>query len=268
MSEQESAPTRLVGWLGEQTLGALAGLGQVFLLLSRSARRALRRPWQLGNYVYQVVQVGVHSLSLGITMAVFAGMVLAFQFGYGLERFGAKLYIGQITVTALFRELGPMLTALIVGARIGAGMAAELGGMAVTQQIDAARALGGDPWQRLVAPRLLATTLSLPLLSVVSDVVGSFGGMIVAWAEYEVPPHLFIRGVYDFVTVGDFLTGIIKSAVFGLIIATLSCREGMRAEGGTEGVGEATTQGRGGKLPQRARRGLRLNQAADEAVNA
>ncbi len=243
MSEQtESAPIRFIRWLGEYALGALAALGQIFFLLSRSARRATRRPWQLGNYVYQVVQVGLHSLSLGITMAVFAGMVLAFQFGYGLERFGAKLYIGQITVTALFRELGPMLTALIVGARIGAGMAAELGGMAVTQQIDAARALGGDPWQRLVAPRLFATTLALPLLSVVSDVVGACGGMLIAWAEYEVPPQLFIRGVYDFVTVGDFLTGIIKSAVFGLIIATLSCREGMKAQGGTEGVGEATTQ--------------------------
>ena len=241
-AERESTAVRLVVWLGRQTLDGLIALGQIFLLLSRSARRATRRPWQIRNYIYQVVQVGVDSLGLGVTMAVFAGMVLAFQFGYGLERFGAKLYIGQITVTALFRELGPMLTALIVGARIGAGMAAELGGMVVTQQIDAARALGGDPWQRLVAPRLFATTLALPLLSIVSDIVGAIGGMIIAWAEYEVPPHLFVRGVYDFVTVGDFLTGIIKSAVFGLIIATLSCREGMRAEGGTEGVGQATTK--------------------------
>src|SRR4051812_35044022 len=237
-----SAPERALGWVGRRTLAALAALGQTGQLVSRSARRATRRPWQLRNYVYQVVQIGVRSLGLGVTMAIFAGMVLAFQFGYGLERFGAKLYIGQTTVTALFRELGPMLTALIVGARIGAGIAAELGGMAGTEQIDAARALGGDPWQRLVSPRLVATTLSLPILTVVCDVVGSFGGLLIAWGQYSVSPQLFIRGVYEFVTVGDFLTGIVKSAVFGLLIGTLSCRQGIRASGGTEGVGQATTQ--------------------------
>lgn len=237
-----SLPLRPVAWVGQKTIAALAGAGQVVLLVLRALGRAGRRPLQLRNYVYQVVQVGVRSLGLGITMSLFAGMVLAFQFGYGLERFGAKLYIGQTTVTGLFRELGPILTALIVGARIGAGIAAELGGMAVTEQLDAARVLGGDLYQRLVAPRLLATTLALPLLTVVSDVVGFFGGLLLAWAQYEVSPQLFARGVYDFVTIGDFLTGVIKSTVFGALIAALSCREGMRAQGGTEGVGTATTR--------------------------
>ena len=123
-------------------------------------------------------------------------MVLAFQFGFGLERFGAKLFIGQTTVTALFRELGPILTALVVGGRVGAGIAAELGGMAVTEQIDAVRALGADPLQRLVAPRILADhDRAAAPRRVCADLVGFFGGMLVASAEYGVSPQLYLRGV-------------------------------------------------------------------------
>src|SRR5439155_8469237 len=129
--------------------------------------------------------------------------------------FGAKLYIGQTTVTALFREIGPILTALVVGARIGAGIAAELAGMAVTEQTDAMRALGADPLQRLVAPRLVATVLALPLLTVCADGVGFFGGMIVASLQYGVSPSLYTHGVLDFVTVSDYLSGLYKTVVFG-----------------------------------------------------
>ena len=194
------------------------------------------------NYAYQVLQVGARSLALATVMAAFAGMVMAFQFGYGLERFGAKLYIGQTTVTALVRELGPILTALVAGGRIGAGIAAELGGMAVTEQLDAVRALGADPLQRLVAPRLLATTMALPLLAVCADAVGAGGGMVVAWLQYGVSPRLYVNGVYDFVTIGDFGSGLAKATVFGACIGAISCAAGLRARGGTEGVGRATTQ--------------------------
>src|SRR5206468_12970582 len=126
------------------------------VMVGRTFSGLFRRAVRLEDVVYQLQIVGVRSLGLTATMAGFAGMVLAFQFGYGLERFGAKLYIGQTTVTALVRELGPVLTALVAGGRIGAGIAAELGGMAVTEQLDAVRALGADPLQRLVAPRILA----------------------------------------------------------------------------------------------------------------
>jgi phospholipid/cholesterol/gamma-HCH transport system permease protein len=233
---------RGMGWIGRAFEDAvLAPVGRLSVLLGRTARSVARRSVRLADIAYQVQAVGVRSLALVVTMAVFAGMVLAFQFGYGLERFGAKLYIGQTTVTALVRELGPILTALVAGGRIGAGIAAELGGMAVTEQLDAVRALGADPVQRLVAPRVLAVTIAMPLLTVVADLVGSAGGMIVAWLQYGVPPRLFINGVESFVTIGDFASGMLKALVFGVIVGAISSSAGMRAEGGTEGVGRATT---------------------------
>jgi phospholipid/cholesterol/gamma-HCH transport system permease protein len=175
-------------------------------------------------------------------MSVFAGLVLAYQFGSGLDRFGARLFIGQITVTAVLREMSPVLTALVVGGRVGAGMAAELGGMAVTEQIDAVRALGADPLQRLVAPRLLAALVMLPLLAVVSDAVGFLAGMAVADGVYGISPRLYTRGVLDFDTIPDFASGMIKIIVFSVIVASVSCREGLAARGGTEGVGRAATR--------------------------
>jgi phospholipid/cholesterol/gamma-HCH transport system permease protein len=230
------------GALGHLATEALQSLGRVALLTGQSFTHALRRPLRPGALVYQLLQIGVRSLSLTLTMSLFAGMVLAFQFGVGLERFGAKLFIGQTTVTALFRELAPLLTALVVGGRVGAGMAAELGVMAVTEQHDAMRALGADPLQRLVAPRILATMISLPLLCVCSDLIGFFGGMLVASAEYGVAPNLYMRGVIDFITIGDFASGLFKSLVFGFIVGAVGCYQGMRATGGTEGVGRATTR--------------------------
>ena len=201
------------GYVGRRfTDVVVARLGALVLLVGRTGRGVAARSVRLRDVAYQVQAVGVRSLGLVVTMAAFAGMVLAFQFGYGLERFGAKLYIGQTTVTALVRELGPILTALVAGGRIGAGIAAELGGMAVTEQLDAVRALGADPVQRLVAPRILAVTLAMPLLTVVADAVGTAGGLVVAWLQYGVPPRLFVSGVEEFVTISDFGSGLIKGA--------------------------------------------------------
>jgi phospholipid/cholesterol/gamma-HCH transport system permease protein len=212
------------------------------LLVGRSARSLAARSVRLRDVVYQLQALGVRSLALVVTMAAFAGMVLAFQFGYGLERFGAKLYIGQTTVTAIVRELGPIMTALVAGGRIGAGIAAELGGMAVTEQLDAVRALGADPVQRLVAPRILAVTIAMPLLAIIADAVGTLGGLVVGSLQYGVPPRLFISGVEDFVTIGDFGSGVLKSVVFGIIVGIIATAEGVRTTGGTEGVGRATTR--------------------------
>jgi phospholipid/cholesterol/gamma-HCH transport system permease protein len=232
-------PLRVVGHYADDGLQQLGGVSR---LVGQSFGHALRRPLHPRAIVYQILQIGVRSLPLAMTMAVFAGMVLAFQFGVGLERFGAKLYIGQTTVTALFRELAPLLTALVVGGRVGAGMAAELGGMAVTEQLDAMRALGADPLQRLVAPRILATMIALPLLAVCADLVGFLGGMLIAAGQYDVAPHLYARGVLDFIQVGDFASGLFKTLVFGFIVGSIACYEGINASGGTEGVGRATTR--------------------------
>jgi phospholipid/cholesterol/gamma-HCH transport system permease protein len=237
-----AAAARPFEWVGDVLRGGVEGAGEITTLVGRAIRHAVRRPIQARGFVYQVLQVGVRSLPLTVTMSLFAGMVLAFQFGYGLEKFGARLFIGQTTVTALLRELGPILTALVAGGRIGAGIAAELGGMAVTEQIDAVRALGADPLQRLVAPRLVACLIGVPLLTIVADLVGVFGALLVAVLQYDVSPSLFLNGVYDFVTISDFGSGLFKSLVFGFLVGAVACREGMRATGGTEGVGRATTR--------------------------
>ena len=157
-------PLRPFAAIGRFAGDTLQGLGRVAMLVGAAFGHSLRRPVHPGALVYQLLQIGVRSMGLALTMALFTGMVLAFQFGVGLERFGAKLFIGQTTVTALFREIAPLLTALVVGGRVGAGIAAELGVMAVTEQLDAMRALGADPLQRLVAPRIFATMIALPLL--------------------------------------------------------------------------------------------------------
>lgn len=227
---------------GRPAAGALSALGDTVILAGASLARAVRPPVRPGAFLVQLHAVGVRSLGLSIVTAAFAGMVMAFQFGDGLGRFGARVYIGQTTVTALVRELAPILTALVVGGRVGAGITAELSGMAVTEQLDAMRALGADPWQRLVAPRLVAVIVAMPLLSVCADVVGFFGGMLVASAQYGVSPTLFTRGVLDFVEVGDVTSGLGKAVVFGVIVGAIACREGLRARGGTEGVGQATTR--------------------------
>jgi len=238
-----TAALRAAGWIGRRFEDlVLARVGALTLLLGRTARTIGRRRVRVRDVAYQIQAVGVQSLALVVTMAVFAGMVLAFQFGYGLERFGAKLYIGQTTVTALVRELGPIMTALVAGGRIGAGIAAELGGMAVTEQLDAVRALGADPIRRLIAPRILAVTIALPLLTVVADAVGTAGGLVVGWLQYGVPPRLFVSGVESFVTINDFGSGLIKSVVFGAIVGVIASAEGVRAEGGSEGVGRVTTR--------------------------
>lgn len=236
------AAARSLEAVGAAASGVARAAGAVTVMVARAARRALQPPVMARSYAYQLVQAGIRSLPLTITMSLFAGMVLAFQFGYGLEIFGARLFIGQTTIIALFRELGPILTALVAGARIASGIAAELGGMAVTEQIDAVRALGADPLERLVAPRLFATTVGLPLLAIVADLVGAAGAMLVASLQYGVSPTLFLNGAYDYTRISDFTVGILKAVAFGLIIGAAGCYAGLRATGGTEGVGRATTR--------------------------
>ena len=220
---------------------ALAALGEVVLLGGRALATAFRRPFEGRSFLRELYLMGNRALGLGMVMAAFTGLVLAFQFGESLQRFGARQYIGQLTSLALCRELMPVLVALVLGGRLAAGIAAEIGSMNATEQVDAIRALGGDPLKKLAMPRLLAATVILPVFTVLGDVVGTLAGMAVARLEFGVPTRWYLNAVADFLLVEDFVTGVVKAAVFGLAAAAVACRAGFNAHGGTEGVGRATT---------------------------
>ena len=221
---------------------AIEQLGDISVLLARAVARAVKRPWHLDAVAYQIELLGVRSLSIATLTAIFAGFVLSLQFAFSMARFGIQHTVGRVVGLSVFRELGPVLTALTVGARIGSGIAAELGSMKVTEQIDAIRALGADPVKKLVVPRLLACVLVLPSLTVLADVFAMLAGSAVVKIEYEIPFQQFYRSAIDTVTWSDFGSGVAKSAFFGVIIAALGCYKGFRVEGGTEGVGRATTE--------------------------
>ena len=172
---------------------------------------------------------------------LFTGMVLALQTAYGLERFGAKNYVGNITGLGFLRELGPVLTAVVVCGRVGAGVSAEIASMVVTEQIDALRALGADPYQKLVAPRVIAAILVTPILVVFADLIGIYGGLLVAVYELGITAHTYTSSLLYTVMARDFTDGLIKSVVFGFLMVSIACFKGLSVQGGTEGVGRTTT---------------------------
>jgi phospholipid/cholesterol/gamma-HCH transport system permease protein len=217
-------------------------LGSMALMAARALKRAVTPPLRFGDIVYQIEVLGVRSLSIATLTAVFAGLVISLQFAFFLARFGVQHTVGKVVVLTLFRELGPVLTALTVGARIGSGIAAELGSMKVTEQIDAISALGADPIKRLVTPRLLACVLVLPALTALADVLGLAAGSVVVNTTYDIPYEQYFHSAIETCDLVDFGSGISKSAVFGAIIAVVGCHQGFQVTGGTEGVGRATTE--------------------------
>lgn len=221
---------------------ALEQLGGMAVMFSRAVRRLFQRPIGLGEIAYQIELLGTRSLSIATLTAVFAGLVISLQFAFFLARFGVQHTVGKVVVLTLFRELGPVLTALTVGARIGSGITAELGAMKVTEQIDALRALGADPVKKLVTPRLVACAVVLPALTVLADVFGLVAGSAVVNSEYDIAFEEFYRSVVETANYRDFASGVGKSAVFGVIIAVVGCFKGFHVKGGTEGVGRATTE--------------------------
>lgn len=192
--------------------------------------------------VRQVYDIGVKSLSLVNLIAIFTGMVLALQFVVGLRRFGLQLYAGQVVGIAITRELGPVLTALMVAARVGSGIAAELGSMKVSEQILAIKAMGGSPIAKLVVPRVLVTTLATPFLTIISIFIGILGGMFVTMNEAGVTSQFYLDQVKSTVQIYDFMSGVGKSVFFGFFIGAIACYKGIHTDGGTKGVGESTTQ--------------------------
>jgi phospholipid/cholesterol/gamma-HCH transport system permease protein len=189
-----------------------------------------------------MLEIGIRSLPIVLITAVFTGMVLAIQTAYGLQRFGAKNYVGNLVGLALARELGPVLTAVMICGRVGAGIAAEISSMVVTEQVDAIRALGGDPIRRLVTPRIIAGMISLPMLAGLALLVGVGGGMVIAVNELGITAHQYYRSYLYAVVIRDVVDGLIKSLAFGLIAVSIACYKGLSCRGGTEEVGQTTTE--------------------------
>jgi phospholipid/cholesterol/gamma-HCH transport system permease protein len=226
---------------GGRVLSAMDQVGQCVLMTTRALRALFTTRFEGRAFLYQVEQMGVKSFGIAAATAIFVGIVMAIQFAFSLERFGARESVGRIVGLSEARELAPSLTALVVGSRIGAGIAAEIGSMAVTEQIDAIRALGADPIRKLVVPRMLAGTVIMPLLTVFAFVLGVLSAAIVCNVTFGIQLPFFITTALDSVWVEDFASGIGKTPFFGFLIAILGCHFGMTTRGGTEGVGRSTT---------------------------
>ncbi|HXN85809.1 MAG TPA: ABC transporter permease [Candidatus Binataceae bacterium] len=216
-------------------------LGQIGILTRDFFGYLFRRPFESRALIDQLDNVGYRSLNVVTLTAIFSGMVLALQMGQFLEKFGAKIYVSRIMGLSLLREMGPVLAALMIAARVGAGFSAELGTMKVTEQIDAMRALGTSPVKKLVVPRVLATIIMMPMLAVLADAVGLFGGWIISVTQLGVGGDYFYTSLIQHVTLGDFMSGVGKSVFFGYLIGIISCFKGLTASGGADGVGRATT---------------------------
>ncbi len=236
-----SEPGRPPAWQGWAIFAFLGHLGGMGTLAWRSARALFRRPFELGTLVDQLDALGIGSISVTVLTAVFVGMVMALQFSTALADYGASLYTGAMVADGLVRELGPVLTALLVGGRVASGISAELGSMAVSEQIDAIRALGADPVKKLVLPRVLACLIAMPLLTLVADIVGCMGSQLVVMLEVGVTARFYWEQVIATVGLNDLFHGLGKSVFFGFLIAIIGCWQGMTTRGGTAGVGRATT---------------------------
>jgi phospholipid/cholesterol/gamma-HCH transport system permease protein len=216
--------------------------GGASVLARQVASEITRRPLYPRLVVEQIYQIGIRSLPLVAVTAGSTGMVMALQFGLGLEKFGGKLYIPKIVSISIVREMGPVFTCLMMAARVGAGIASEIGSMTVTQQIDAIRALGTSPIKKIVIPRVLGCLIAIPILSVIANFIGIVGGLMVGANDLGLDPVFYIQKVLTTLWLPDLLSGFMKTPVFALIIALVSSYYGLNVKGGTQGVGNATTK--------------------------
>jgi phospholipid/cholesterol/gamma-HCH transport system permease protein len=220
---------------------ALLYLGGLSDLAVQTVQQFIRGPIDRAIVIAQFDQIGVRSLSIVAITSLFIGMVLALQTAYSLSDFGGSLFIGKVVSLSLIRELAPVLMALMVGGRVGAGIAAELGTMKVTEQIDALRALATNPVRKLVVPRVLATTIMMPLLTTLACFIGILGGLIIAVGSLHLSSNFYIRSVIETVKYNDLASGIGKTFFFGFAIGLIACHNGLSTTGGADGVGRSTT---------------------------
>jgi phospholipid/cholesterol/gamma-HCH transport system permease protein len=226
--------------IGDRVLEAVGVAGEFFMLGVQTLRAAFRGDFPVYQTLVQFNAIVVRSTAIVTLTALFTGMVLALQTVVSLTRFGAKPYTGSFVGLAFVLELGPVLTALMVSGRVGAGITAELGSMAVTEQVDAIRAMGADPVQKLVLPRVIALTFGLPMLTSLAYILGIAGGALIA-QQYGITANFYLQTVINVVTITDVFESLSKTFVFGWMIAMIGCYLGLKTTGGTVGVGQATT---------------------------
>lgn len=206
-----------------------------------AARASVSRPFYFSDVMEQIDIIGLGSLTVVLLTGFFTGAVMVLQSGMTLDQFGARPYVGRLISATMIKELGPVLTALMLAGRVGSGIAAELGSMVVTEQISALRALGTDPIRKLVVPRVLAGFIMCPILTVVANTVGMLGGWLMASTQLRVSSGVYWHGVVEGLFIQDVWMGLIKPFFLGFVIVTIGCHVGLRTAGGTQGVGRATT---------------------------
>ena len=232
----------ILNFIGLWVLKLLEESGRVMILFFRTLGLTFRPPFDLRGLLRQIERVGVNSIPVVLITGAFTGMVLALQSYTGFKRFNAEAFVGTVVALSMTRELGPVLSGLMVSGRIGSAMAAELGTMQVTEQIDALYTLATNPIKYLVVPRFLASLIIMPVLTVFADAVGMLGGYAVSVYLLGSNPTIYIRRTYDYLDLEDIYIGLLKACVFGMIIAIIGCYQGFNAQGGAEGVGKATTR--------------------------
>jgi len=241
----------LIRRLNDAAKRNLRAVQDYFSLAWKAVRFIVARPFYASDLVQQMDAIGVQSLGIVLLTGFFTGMVLALQSSVQLKTFGATIYIGSLVSASMIRELGPVLAGLMVAGRVGSGIAAQLGSMRVTEQIDALNTLGTDPIKKLVTPRVLAALIMLPVLTVINDFVGIVGGNVIAKLYVGLPSSLYWRTVWEQIATNgftlryvpnDFVQGLVKPFVFGGVISVTACYFGLGTTGGTEGVGTATTR--------------------------
>jgi phospholipid/cholesterol/gamma-HCH transport system permease protein len=233
--------TRALAAQGASVIGFVRHSGAAAILSWKATVALFTTRFEPRTFIQQMEALGVRSFGIAAATSIFVGIVMTIQFAYSLERYGASSSIGRIVGLSEARELAPTLTSLVVGCRIAAGIAAELGSMAVTEQIDAIRALGADPVRKLVVPRVLAGTILMPLLSCFALLLGIGSAMLVAQVTLGIPMPFFLSTAFDTIDLPSFFSGIGKTPFFGYLICLLGCYFGMNTRGGTEGVGRSTT---------------------------
>jgi phospholipid/cholesterol/gamma-HCH transport system permease protein len=231
----------LVTLLGRMTLAFLEAIGSVSSFALQAIRCALTPPWYRQQIVRQMLEIGYYSLPVVGLTAVFTGMVLALQSYTGFARFSAESAIPQVVIVSITRELGPVLAGLMVAGRVGAAMAAEIGTMRVTEQIDALETLATTPYKYLVAPRIIAGVAMMPLLVFIADIIGVMGGYLVSIFKLEFNAASYLKNTMDFLVFEDVFSGLVKAAVFGFLVTLMGCYHGFYSKGGAQGVGAATT---------------------------
>lgn len=227
--------------LGRFFFSFVSETGKVFILLAESFLWLFRAPIKWKSTIKQMCEIGVNSVPVTLITATFTGMVLALQSYIGFKRFNAETMVGTVVALSMVRELGPVLTGIIVAGRAGSEMAAELGTMKVTEQIDALYTLAVDPIHYLVVPRILAGLVMLPILTILADFIGIWGGYMVSVKILKANPIIYIRRTFNHMEMSDIYIGLLKSCCFGLIISLIGSYKGFSTEGGAEGVGQSTT---------------------------